>query len=798
MSENVFIEGLASGVPQWATEKTTEKVLAAVKNNSGRTEAVKSAIERLQRALTVSHQDQNESARKVETALGEVADATKDSKKHSAEQGKQAKEAASTLREASGALQSAATAQQAEAALRDSAGEDTGAAQASEQLDELGKRAGSLGRVLQTEATRMTRDTFFNFNRSLSSGAQSLGRFGAPLTGASRMLGRLASAGGKAGIALGGLALTVGGLAGFLGALVRIVQDSSRTLKAMNDVGLTQIQSATELARLQGNLAMSSEQLTSLFQEYAREMGTFGFQSLENLVRGTGEAEQAMHRLGLTLAEGATFGAQFLRQQRMASIFEMEQTVEENVRFQNTMQNLTAFSRILNVSRQEIMKATTEIMEQEQLRARFAAVQNRTQREEMQEQVRDTIMMFAALGPEGRRFGELFGRAVGALDPMLVEDLYGFLPFAGEAVMNLMDMARRAAAGIDIDPLQRAEAFEEFGNALERSSESTAFMAQMGDQQAMQAMAMLAQFREARERFQRDERSSRMSFAEYMRAEEERTQRLVQSQVQLQDVFNRIRLRFNEALLRIFEHFVGEGSIEDAVEKLGTLFDSVGEGLLQFSLILEEDGGLMRALSEGIAKAMDVIIRGIADGMTQSNNLLVRIAGRAMGGVASAAERRERDIRQEAGIPRAEIGFTDFLGPTQMAMALSRIVRRRMAEETPEGQAAMAQIRVQRLIGADTEVAKLISTIPSDQRDMALALRAAREEAINAGDIDIFYSAIQEQADASRRLLEQLQRDNSQRSRDEEKRHQEHMEALAIEINKLEEIKAAYRRASEQ
>lgn len=386
---------------------------------------------------------------------------------------------------------------------------------------------------------------------------------------------------GKLGRAGPAVASAFGLLMAAFGRLVAVVQDAANFFRESNNIGIRGLRTAQELYNQLAELGMTSQSLISIVKNYSTAMGTFGVQALNRMVRSANEATGGLHQFALTNEEAAQYAAETLEQERLMGRFRLVDQAAQNRALRENITRLSAYSTMLNISRDEIMKSTTDILRQDQIRALTIGRQGF----QGAEALTTVIQLFSALGKEGDVFKNLFADMTGALDPMMVDGLYDFLPFAGDAAMELADFSRQVRSG-NVGAEAAEDTFFRFGAALRANADVIQQQAFMGNEQARRTAAFLAAYEESVERVLKvGETIDSVPEAELRRRIRERAEAdaaAARSASMLQNSLNQLRPGFNRVLLAFTNVLIGkgDGSIEGMFEIMAKRAEEFADWLL--------------------------------------------------------------------------------------------------------------------------------------------------------------------------------------------------------------------------
>jgi hypothetical protein len=204
-----------------------------------------------------------------------------------------------------------------------------------------------------------------------------------------------------------GMLVGVGLIGGAIGKYIKSVNQSVTVLRNLNEQGVSFEGSFVEVSRSLAVTGITLEQFGEMAGKYARVMGQNGLQGLLNLTKATEAAAGNFHQYGLTTAEATEYAAEYLDQQRMAGVFGKASEAAQAKALQSNIERLTAYSKVLNVSRQEMQDASREMLSNADLQAELFQMDPKT-RAKAQAAFLETSQSFAALGAPGLELGKVF------------------------------------------------------------------------------------------------------------------------------------------------------------------------------------------------------------------------------------------------------------------------------------------------------------------------------------------------------------------------------------------------------
>jgi hypothetical protein len=176
-----------------------------------------------------------------------------------------------------------------------------------------------------------------------------------------------------------------------------------------------------------------------------------GLDKFTDMITGIGDG---FNKFGLTMAEGADWAAEYLQQQRLLANYSIYTQRGLNEAIRSNIDRLTAFSKILNVSRSEIQAAQTEAASDLRVRARFL-VEGEAMHKDAEKNFMRMIGNFAGLKMEGLAnvLTEFMGFAGGEWQK---SDMFGELH--GTAASGVVQVLGELTDAISYGPLSDKDA----------------------------------------------------------------------------------------------------------------------------------------------------------------------------------------------------------------------------------------------------------------------------------------------------------------------------------------------------
>jgi hypothetical protein len=181
-------------------------------------------------------------------------------------------------------------------------------------------------------------------------------------------------------------------------AVVSIGEQVS-TLRDLADGGVQLQGSFMEMSRGLAEVGMTVGEFGEMAGKYARVIGIQGFQAVSRLSSAVNEAEGGFSKWGMTQKEGIEIAAEMLDQQRRAGLFRTINEQRESNRIAEVMDRLTAYSKVLNISREAMLESRKEMMNDAEVRFRMSQM-TEEQRVQMEKGLGGTATALTALGAD--------------------------------------------------------------------------------------------------------------------------------------------------------------------------------------------------------------------------------------------------------------------------------------------------------------------------------------------------------------------------------------------------------------
>lgn len=154
-------------------------------------------------------------------------------------------------------------------------------------------------------------------------------------------------------------------------AVVSIGEQVS-ALRDLSDSGVRLEGSFMEMSRGLAEVGMTVAEFGEIAGKYSRVMSMQGFKSLSELSSKVNETAGGFAKWGMTQKEGIEVAAELLDQQRRAGLFRTIDQQRESKRIEEVMNRLTAYSKVLNVSREAMLEGQKAMLSEADVRFRLS------------------------------------------------------------------------------------------------------------------------------------------------------------------------------------------------------------------------------------------------------------------------------------------------------------------------------------------------------------------------------------------------------------------------------------------
>lgn len=393
-----------------------------------------------------------------------------------------------------------------------------------------------------------------------------------PFRNFSGMLGKITKKLGKAGSLLG--------LAGnLLGRGISLYRDQVNVLRTLNEVGIVMEGTYVDVSRQLVELGMTTEQFEKVMTRTSGSMVTFGTRTLANVTRQTEELVGGFQRFGLTQAEATEYTAELLEQQRLAGVFTARSDAQRAKAFNQSISELTAFSRILGVSREQLLKQNTELLGQADISRRLFTMEEEERANASSSLTRMNAVLNAIPGA-GQEMAKLFADMSANIIPESSEAFQRLVAASPELAHSMAELSKKVMSGAEITDDELLHIVESFGSNLEGRGGLLDILGMAGGELAGTAN-LLGQFGLNLEnvigRFRRGELD--LSGA---------VDGNVQTVTGLQTSLDRLRQAFDYVVVHFFDNIFTLFGGTDSLDKVSSGLTRITEALMSFAENMEK------------------------------------------------------------------------------------------------------------------------------------------------------------------------------------------------------------------
>ena len=224
-----------------------------------------------------------------------------------------------------------------------------------------------------------------------------------------------------------------------VGLAIGDIKDTVASLRDMTDTGIYVRGGFEGLRDEMAATGMTLGEVQEITGKYARTVGNVGLRSMLDLTKATEDNTFKFREYGMLIADGAEFQAKMLESQRLGGIFEAQDKRSNSLALQENIKNLTAYSKILNVSREDMAQAQIDAKSRADVQRRFNSMDEDT-RKAANASFDQFSAIIASLGPEAKGLGDMMTTIIA--DPAAVNSeafatLAQASPEAAEAILDL-------------------------------------------------------------------------------------------------------------------------------------------------------------------------------------------------------------------------------------------------------------------------------------------------------------------------------------------------------------------------
>lgn len=226
-----------------------------------------------------------------------------------------------------------------------------------------------------------------------------------------------------------------------VGLAISDIKDTVGALRDMTDTGIYVRGGFEGLRDEMAATGMTLSEVQEISGKYARTVGNVGLRSILDLTKSVEDNSFKFREYGLLIADGAEFQAKMLESQRLGGIFEARDKRANSLALQENIKNLTAYSKILNVSREDMAQAQIDTKSRADVQRRLNSMDEES-RKAANASFDQFSAIIASLGPEAKGLGDMMTTIIA--DPAAVNSeaftqLAAASPEAANAILELRD-----------------------------------------------------------------------------------------------------------------------------------------------------------------------------------------------------------------------------------------------------------------------------------------------------------------------------------------------------------------------
>lgn len=122
-------------------------------------------------------------------------------------------------------------------------------------------------------------------------------------------------------------------------------------------------------------LGMTHENMTEIVQKHARTISLVSIPRFMELGAELNRSKYELRQLGLTTKDAAVFLGEYLETQRLLGVFNFQDQKNISGAMMETMRSLTAYTKIMNKSREEILESQKKMLDQDDFHRMLASME---------------------------------------------------------------------------------------------------------------------------------------------------------------------------------------------------------------------------------------------------------------------------------------------------------------------------------------------------------------------------------------------------------------------------------------
>lgn len=295
------------------------------------------------------------------------------------------------------------------------------------------------------------------------------------LSGTSKGLDHLSDGPMKVfGKGLKGLSKKMGLLGGFVaiiagqaGAALKTFTETVSVFRQFAEVGITVNQGIVGFQRDLSNAGMTMEHMAEITSKYTRTVGNIGIRAIVDMTVAAEEGGFAFAKYSLTLDEAVEYQTDLLETQRLGGIFRIRDEKAHRLALQENVKRFTAYSKILNTSREDMMASRKEVKGRADVMRMFNSMPE-DMREASNKSFDQLTTLFAGLGPDAKGAMDMLVDIIANPAGMAADSFTELARVSPELANQFMDLRQRVLDGEDIG----LDEIENFAGVLDVASKS--------------------------------------------------------------------------------------------------------------------------------------------------------------------------------------------------------------------------------------------------------------------------------------------------------------------------------------
>lgn len=412
---------------------------------------------------------------------------------------------------------------------------------------------------------------------------------------AANKMGSLASAAGNAASSLTTIARAFGA-GGALMAIAKQLDETTDMYRKVNSYGQEFSGSMLQMQLAAAGAALPLEQFAEAVKNNARVLSTVGTKAFFDLNKQLRNSMTDVGQLGMTTGQLNTFMGNYMETQRLYGNVSGAMTEKSVASMKNLAIETQKAALATGANRDELAKATQEVLRDTTLRARMSQLGANGNDAFSKSLMVATTYMTALPGEAGKTLSQMLAQSVGRGSALLADQTAQFAEAGMMGVTDMMDNLSRkiqagTATGQDV-----AEFNRQFVAEGERNMETLKLQAASGNKAAEQTIRMILEAKESLKKPIEDP-AKQKGITNFM----------LNFQNLLENLSGTIRTKFFgglEKLMQGFEGFTESPAFKAFQEKIGGMAERLGKFLSE--TITPER---LIAFGEGLASTAEAVVK---------------------------------------------------------------------------------------------------------------------------------------------------------------------------------------------